>query len=181
MSSRIVSTDRSPVLAARRRRDERGVVLPTRLLALCISAVAVAGLVFVANDPDKTPADEATPAVSKPSSTPTPKATTTTKAAKPKVKVKPIKRGDVLVEVFNNTRTKGLAGGVAAKAKTAGWNVVGSDNWYGTIDGTSVYYPPRLKQAARALGRDLGIKKLRAAEDPMKFDRVTVILTDDYR
>ena len=161
-------------------RDERGVVLPTRLLALCISAVAVAGLVFLANDPDQGPADEAaTPAVSKPSSTPTAKAPTVTKKAKPKVK--PIKRSEVLVEVFNNTRTKGLAGGVATKAKTAGWNVVGSDNWYGTIDGTSVYYPPRLKEAARELGRDLGIKKLRAAEEPMRFDRVTVILTDDYR
>jgi hypothetical protein len=164
-----------------RPRDERGVVLPTRLLALCISAVAVATLVFLANDPDQAPAQEATPAVSKPSSTPTAKAPAPTKTAKPKTKPKPIKRSEVLVEVFNNTRVKGLAGGVAARAKTAGWNVVGSDNWYGTIDGTSVYYPPRLKQAARELGRDLGIKKLRAAEEPMRFDRVTVILTDDYR
>lgn len=161
-------------------RDERGVVLPTRLLALCISAVAVAGLVFIANDPDQAPADEAaTPAVSKPSSTPSAKAPTSTKAARPKVE--PLKRSEILVEVFNNTRVKGLAGGVATKAKTAGWNVVGSDNWYGTIDGSSVYYPPKLKAAARALGRDLGIKKLRPAEDPMRFDRVTVILTDDYR
>ncbi len=163
-------------------RDERGVVLPTRLLALCISAVAVAALVFIANDPDQTPADEvATPALSKPSSSPTAQPPAATKAAKPKPKVKPIKRGEVLVEVFNNTRVKGLAGGVATKAKTAGWNVVGSDNWYGTIDSSSVYYPPRLKAAARALGRDLGINKLRPAEDPMRFDRVTVILTDDYR
>jgi hypothetical protein len=162
-------------------RDERGVVLPTRLLALCISAVAVAGLVFVANDPDKAPAEEAaTPTVGKASTTPTTSPTeapATSTAPKPK----PIKRSEVLVEVFNNTRTKGLAGGVASKAQAAGWNVVGSDNWYGTIDGTSVYYPPRLKEAARALGRDLGIKKLRPAEEPMRFDRVTVILTDDYR
>jgi hypothetical protein len=161
-------------------RNERGVVLPTRLLALCISAIAVAALVFVANDPDKAPADEvATPTVSKPSTTPTAKAPTVARTAKPKAKR--IKRSAVLVEVFNNTRVKGLAGGVATKAKTAGWNVVGSDNWYGTIDATSVYYPPRLKAAARLLARDLGIKKLRPAEDPMHFDRVTVILTDDYR
>jgi hypothetical protein len=162
-------------------RDERGVVLPTRLLALCISAVAVAGLVFVANDPDQVRTDRtATPAVSTPESSPTAAPTTTapTKPAKPKPK--PIKRGEVFVEVFNNTRTRGLAGGVAEKAKAAGWNVVGSDNWYGTVDGTSVYYPPRLKEAARALGRDLGIKRLRPAEEPMRFDRVTVILTDDY-
>jgi hypothetical protein len=166
-------------------RDERGVVLPTRLLALCISAVAVAGLVFVANDPDKPSTGQtASTADSTPSATPSEQASTTPAPAKQekqeKQKPKPIKRGDVFVEVFNNTRTKGLAGGVAEKAKAAGWNVVGSDNWYGTVDGTSVYYPPRLKQAARELGRDLGIKHLRPAEEPMRFDRVTVILTDDY-
>ena len=174
-----MSVRRSPRSPARVR-DERGVVLPTRLLALCISAVAVAGLVFVANDPDQVPADEAaSPAVSKPSVTPKATATTPTPTATPAPK--PIKRSEVFVEVFNNTRTKGLASGVAGKAKAAGWNVVGSDNWYGTVDGTSVYFPPRLKEAARALGRDLGIKRLRPAEDPMRFDRVTVILTDDYR
>jgi hypothetical protein len=167
-------------------RDEQGVVLPTRLLALCISAVAVAALVFVANDPDKPSVDRAaTPAESIPSSTPSASAAATpTKPArakpKAKPKPKPIKRSDVFVEVFNNTRTVGLAGGVAGKAKAAGWNVVGSENWYGTVDGTSVYFPPRLKKAARELGRDLGITRLRPAEEPMRFDRVTVILTDDY-
>ncbi|MCW2762539.1 MAG: hypothetical protein JWR85_2740 [Marmoricola sp.] len=163
-----------------RLRDERGVVLPTRLLVLCISAVAAAGLVFVMNDPDTAPSENtATPAVGKPSSTPT---TTTPEATAPVTpKAKPVKRGEVFVEVFNNTRTKGLAGGVAEKAKAAGWNVVGSDNWYGTVDGTSVYFPPRLKEAAHLLGRDLGIKAVRPAEEPMRFDRVTVILTDDYR
>ena len=168
------------LLRSARERDERGTVLPTRLLALCISAVAVAGLVFVANDPDQGPAqDIATPAVGEPSSDPT-ATPPATEAAEPKAKVKRIKRSEVFVEVFNNTRTKGLAGGVAAKASAAGWDVVGSDNWYGTVDGTSVYYPPRLKQAARELGRDLGIKRVRPAEEPMRFDRVTVILTDDY-
>ena len=165
-------------------RDERGVVLPTRMLALCISAVAVAALVFVANDPDKAPTDEtATPAVSKPSATATPTVAAKPepiKRAKPKPKPKPVKRGEVYVVVFNNTRVPGLAGGVSGKAKSAGWNVVGSDNWYGTVDGTSVYFPPRLKAAAKALGNDLGIKRLRPAEEPMQFDRLTVILTDDY-
>ena len=168
-----------------RSRDEQGVVLPTRMLALCISAVAVAALVFVANDPDKAPTDQtATPAVSEPSATPSAKVTKrvqpAAKPAKRKPKPKPVKRGEVYVVVFNNTRVPGLAGGVSGKAKSAGWNVVGSDNWYGTVDGTSVYFPPRLKRAARELGNDLGIKRLRPAEEPMQFDRLTVILTDDY-
>ncbi len=167
-----------------RPRDERGFVLPTRLLALSISAVAVAGLVFIANDPDKGTTDRAaTPTVSKPSATATatPTPTEATKPAKPaKKKPKPIKRGEVFVEVYNNTRITGLAGGAAGRAKAAGWNVVGSENWYGTVEGSTVYYPPRLKRAAAELGRDLGIERLQPAQDPMRFDRLTVILTEDY-
>jgi hypothetical protein len=164
-------------------RDERGIVMPTRLLALCISAVAAAALVYVANDPDQAPADQATPTTTRstPSASVTPTTPAATPSATPKPKAKPIRRGDTYVEVFNNTRIKGLAGGAAGKAKAAGWNVVGSDNWYGTVDGTTVYFPPKLKDAARALGRDLGIKKLKPTEDPMRLDRITVILTEDYR
>ncbi len=162
-------------------RDERGLVLSTRLLALCVSAVAVAGLVFIANDPDQV-ADrqQATPAKNAPAATESPEPATPSTTAKPKPKAQPIKRGETYVVVFNNTRVKGLAGGVADKAKTAGWNVVGSDNWYGTVDGTTVYFPPRLRAAGQALARDLGIRKVQPAEEPMSFDRLTVILTDDY-
>ena len=164
-----------------RLRDERGLVLPTRLLALCISAVAMATLVYIANDPDQAPADSATPAVNEPakdaSQAPSPTATPTAKATK---KAQPVRRGKTYVTVFNNTRVKGLAGGVAGKAKAAGWNVVATDNWYGTVDSTAVYYPPRLKAAAQELGYDLGIKRIKPSQEPMQFDRLTVILTDDY-
>ncbi len=168
--------------ANRRVRDEQGVVLPTRLLALCISAVAMAALVLIANDPDQAPV-EATPAVTKPTASPSDEASTTTPSAtpKPKPKAQPVKRGETYVVVYNNTRVKGLAGGVAERAKGAGWNVVGSDNWYGTVDGTAVYYPPRLKRAAEELGFDLGIKRIKPSQEPMQFDRLTVILTDDYQ
>jgi hypothetical protein len=166
----------------RRLRDEHGVVLPTRLLALCISAIALAGLVFIANDPDKAPDEEATPAVTRPTSTPDATATTATPtpSTKAKPQPKPVKRGKTYVTVFNNTRVKGLAGGVSEKAKAAGWNVVATDNWYGTVDSTAVYYPPRLKAAAQELGYDLGIKRIKPSQEPMQFDRLTVILTDDY-
>jgi hypothetical protein len=161
------------------RRNDRGVVLPTRLLALSISAVAAGVLVYVVNDPDHPATDQATPTVShaSPSATPTTAAPSTTKTT-PKAPV--IKRGKTLVEIFNNTRTKGLASRTASTAEAAGWKVVGTDNWYGTIDGTTVYYPPKYEAAARALGRDLGIRKIKPAEEPLRFDRITVILTDDY-
>lgn len=169
---------RTPALPVR---DEHGVVLSTRLLALAISAVAMAALVFVANDPDEVGrADEATPVTSEPSAsaTPTPSATPseTPKPAKPK----PIRRGDTYVVVFNNTGVTGLAGGVAGRAEAGGWNVVGSDNWYGTVDATAVYYPPRLEREAQALSKDLGIGQVKKAVEPMQLDRLTVILTDDY-
>ena len=162
-------------------RNDRGVVLPTRLLALSISAVAAGALVYVVNDPDHPATDQATPTRSSPSASasPTPSApAATTKTVK---KAPAIKRGKTLVEIFNNTRTKGLASRTAATAQAAGWNVVGTDNWYGTVDGTTVYYPPKYEAAARALGRDLGIRKIKAAEEPLRFDRITVILTDDYQ
>ncbi|ROR92465.1 LytR cell envelope-related transcriptional attenuator [Nocardioides aurantiacus] len=165
-----------------RARDERGVVLSTRLLALSISAVAMAGLVFLANDPDEAGRPEqVTPAVTEPSPTPSASPTpSSTPTAKPTKKVQPVKPAETYVVVYNNTRTTGLAGTVAGRAKAAGWNVVGSDNWYGTVDGTTVYFPPRLKAAGKALGRDLGITSVKPAEEPMQFDRLTVILTDDY-
>jgi hypothetical protein len=58
--------------------------------------------------------------------------------------------------------------------------VVGTDNWYGTVDATTVYYPPRLKAAATLLAADLRIARLKPAIDPMRPDRLTVILTGDY-
>ena len=167
-----------------RKRDERGFVLPTRLLALCISAVAVAALVFVANDPDQAPTDRtATPAVSKPSSTPTATADRGGRAdrrRRSKPKPKPVKRGEVFVVVFNNTRTAGLAGGVAEKAKSpAGTS---SARTTGTAPSTA----PRStslrvsRRPPRRWATTSGSSALRPAEEPMQFDRLTVILTDDY-
>lgn len=160
----------------RRRRDQRGVVLPTGLMVGSILAVALAAVAFVltAHPPQKhvatTVAEPVVPAPS-PTLTPTPH----------KLKPKPaVKRGQVYVEVYNNSNVHGLAGKTAARAQGAGWNVVGSDNWYGTVDASTVYYPQRLSRAAQLLGTDLGIRRLRPAISPMRLDRLTVILTSDY-
>jgi hypothetical protein len=66
---------------------------------------------------------------------------------------------------------------VAAQASQIGWQVVGSDNWYGTIPASTVYYPQRLERAGKLLALDLGIQRTAPAVDPMRLDRLTVILT----
>jgi hypothetical protein len=97
---------------------------------------------------------------------------------KPKKPV--VRRGETYVEVYNNSGISGLAGSTASRAQGAGWQVVGSDNWYGTIPASTVYYPERLAAHAKVLGRDLGISRVAPAIAPMRFDRLTVILTTDY-
>ena len=99
---------------------------------------------------------------------------------KPKPTKPPVDKGKVYVEVYNNSGITGLAGRVGETATQAGWKVVGTDNWYGTIPASTVYYPPRLERAARALALDLGIGRKVLAIDPMKRDRLTVILTSDH-
>lgn len=182
-----------------RRRDQRGIALSSPLALLAAGAVVVAGAAFVVtgggNDPD-TP-DRATEAAAPTRSTPIASAAPTTAAPAPvtkkvtkkkvakkkhkkKVKKAVIRRGDTYVEVYNNSGISGLAGSTASRAQGAGWQVVGSDNWYGTIPASTVYYPPRLYAQAQMLGKDLGISRLKPAIAPMRGDRLTVILTSDY-
>ncbi len=161
------------------RRDDRGVAFPSPVVLLSIVAVAMAGIVFVTTQGD----DSDVETVSHPTSTrttlPTPSYTPTA-SAKPKPEKPKFRREDIYVEVYNNSGIAGLATATAAKADGAGWNVVGSDNWYGTIPASTVYYPQRLEDAAKALAKDLGIHRLMHAVDPMRMDRLTVILTSDY-
>ena len=166
---------------ARHHRDEQGVVLPTRLMVLSISAVALAGLAFVVTQPGDRPDTASPAAVSRPK--PTPSATPTTvppatAAPKPKPQVR---RAKYLVVVFNNSNVKGLAGSTATRAQGKGWNVVATDNWYGTVDASTVYYGPKLKAAAELLADDLGITRVKASIAPMRPDRLTVILTADFK
>ena len=56
--------------------------------------------------------------------------------------------------VFNQTSVTGLAARFAARLEVAGWDVVGVDNWIGTVPATTVYYQPGDEAAARALMAD---------------------------
>ena len=167
-----------------RSRDERGNALPSPVAALSLGAVVLAAVAFftTSGSADE-PAETARPVTATP--TPTPAATAPEpvieEKSKPKAeKKKPaVRRGDVYVEVYNNSGIPGLAGDTSSRLSGAGWQVVGSDNWYGTIPSSTVYYPERLEPAAKMLARDLGIKRLKPAISPMRLDRLTVILTGD--
>jgi hypothetical protein len=158
-------------------RTERGVVFPSPVVLLSVVAVAMAGIAFVATRDSGTDERQIT-TVAQPSASASPTAGTPTPSATPTKKPKPaVDRGKTYVVVFNNSNVSGLAGKVAAQAGQAGWKVVGADNWYGTIPSSTVYYPKRLERAAKQLALDLGIQRTAPAVDPMRLDRLTVILT----
>jgi hypothetical protein len=161
------------------RPGERGVALSSPLALLSAGVVLVAGAALLFTGGDQPPADTARPVTATPSPTPTSTAPepVVEKKKKPKKQKPVIHRARTYVEVYNNSGISGLAGRVAGRAGAAGWQVVGSDNWYGTIPASTVYFPPRLEAHAKLLGRDLGINRLRPAIAPMRFDRLTVILT----
>ena len=162
-----------------RSRGERGVVFPSPVVILSVVAVAMAAIAYVATQGQPPTEREVTRVAAEPASSATPEPSMSTTEPKPTKPAKPaIDKGKVYVEVYNNSGVTGLAGEVAASATQAGWKVVGSDNWYGTIPASSVYYPPKLARAARALALDLGIRRTALAVDPMRRDRLTVILTE---
>ena len=156
-----------------RTRDQRGLVMPSPVLMLSVVATLMAAVAFVATR-DTPPAERE---IATTSQEPTADATPTAEPTE-KPPTKPVvDRSKVPVEVYNNSSVTGLAGRVATRASRIGWQVIGSDNWYGTVDATTVYYPKRLKAAAKQLALDLGIRRTAPAADPMRLDRLTVILT----
>jgi hypothetical protein len=142
-------------------------------MILSIVAVAMAGVAWFATR-DHAPAERAVVPAAQHSPT-THHVTHTPQRHHPR---KPtLDRSQVLVDVFNNSQVTGLAAKVASQASKLGWQVVGSDNWYGTIPASTVYYPRQLLRAGHQLALDLGIRRTMPAVAPMRQDRLTVILT----
>ena len=161
-----------------RRRDERGVAYPSPLVMLSVIAVAMAGVAFVATKDQPDPERRVETVSRSTSETPAPAPVEPEAEPAPVEPAKPVvERGKVYVEVYNNTGIKGLAASTAEKVSGAGWQVVGTDNWVGSIPAPTVYYPKRLKAAADLLALDLGINRVQPVVSPMKQDRLTVILT----
>ena len=151
-------------------------MFPSAVTILSIVAVAMAAVAWVATrhpaptERAVTPAAQQSPSADH--STYHPPKARHTKPAKPTVD-----RSKVVVSVFNNSHVSGLASQVAGRVARAGWQVAGSDNWYGTIPASTVYYPPRLARAGHLLALDLGIHRTMRAVAPMRLDRLTLILT----
>jgi hypothetical protein len=161
-----------------RRRNQRGVAFPSPVVMLSVIAVAMAGVAYVATQ-DQKPTEREVTQVSG-ASEPEAKPAQPMPTKKPQKLEPVVKRGQVYVEVFNNSGITGLAADVAEQATAAGWQVVGADNWVGTIPASTVYFPPRLRAAGKVLALDLGISRVMPAiEGPMKFDRLTVVLNSD--
>jgi hypothetical protein len=161
------------------RRDQRGVVFPSAVTVLSIVAVAMAAVAWVATRHPAPTERQVTPAAQQ---SPSPAHHST--FAPPKTHHRPhrpavpaVDRSKVQVSVFNNSQVTGLAAQVAARVSRAGWQVSGSDNWYGTIPSSTVYYPPQLARAGHLLALDLGVHRTMRAVSPMRLDRLTVILT----
>jgi len=161
------------------RRDQRGVAVSSPLALLSVAAVVIAGAAFVLTNDQEQDAPVRAAATTSTSTAPTTAAAAPDRKRVPKKKA-PVRRGDTFVEVFNNSGISGLAGSTAARAQGAGWQVVGSDNWYGTIPATTVYFPPGQERQADLLGKDLGIARVKPSIAPMGGDRLTVIITSDY-
>ncbi len=147
---------------------------------MCGAAVILAGLAYFNTDePEKRPAVTTVAAPQKTSEPSKPARTERPAVVKPRVERVP-RRDTVYVSVFNNSNISGLAASTADRIGAVGWQVVGSDNWYGTIPATTIYYPDRLEKAARLLSKDIGVPRVMPAVDPMSMDRLTVIVTADY-
>ena len=148
---------------------------------MSLAAVVVAGIAFVSTggSPDST-RDVARPVTATAAPGPAKVAPQPVLEKDKSQKKRVVRREGVFVEVYNNSGISGLAGTTASTIAGAGWQVVGSDNWYGTIPASTVYYPDRLKDQAKLLAKDLGIERVKPAISPMRLDRLTVILTADY-
>ncbi len=83
----------------------------------------------------------------------------------------------VLIEVYNNSAIPDLAADKSAELQGAGWKVAATDNWYGAIPESTVYYPDDLSGEAKRLAKTLKIDRVQPAVSPMSFDRLTVIFT----
>ena len=136
--------------AWRHPRDQRGVVFPSPVVILSVVAVAMAGIAFVATRDSAADRAARSPRSPSPRRRPRPRPPRRPTSRRSRSQAEGRARRRSTSWSTTTPASPGLAGRVAAQAGQIGWQVVGSDNWYGTIPATTVYYPPRLKRAGQA-------------------------------
>ena len=173
-----------------RKTPSRNVYVPSSWLVVltavvCVLALAGIGWLIVdgnGGDGGKHPSAAPTHTATTPTATPTPTETTTTPAPAPTKTTKApkpaptVSRTGIAVSVLNNSGVPGAAGAFSTKVKNAGWTVGGVGNWRGSVPGNTVYYPPGHEAEATQLGKDVGITRILPRVDPMRTDRLTIIL-----
>ena len=104
-----------------------------------------------------------------PTSTPTPTPTPTPAVAK------------VPVVVLNQTTVTGLAARFQKELEAGGWRVSGIDDFRGNVPATTVYFPPGLRAAAKALMAQFPqVGRIRPAFTGISTTQLTVILGKDF-
>lgn len=161
-------------------RSDEGFAMSSPLAMVAALVVAAAGVGFFATDGARVEQQQHQAREAALVTAPAPEERPVTLQKRPKPKPKPVERSDVYAEVYNNSNITGLAGTTTARMSGLGWQVVTTDNWYGTIPASTIYYPERLERAADLLSDDLGIERVQPAIAPMSLDRLTVVLTADY-
>jgi len=85
------------------------------------------------------------------------------------------------VTVLNATGRAGVATGVAATLRSAGWSVTGTGDYERTAPPTTVYYPgSRLRATARAISEDLPGTQRVVRSTQFGDAVVTVVIGADY-
>lgn len=87
----------------------------------------------------------------------------------------------IAVYVFNQTTVSGLAAQTADRLEVLGWDVVGVDNWVGTVPEDTVYFYPGDRPAAELLAKAARIDRVWPASAPMPAGALTLILADADR
>ncbi|MEO6604750.1 MAG: LytR C-terminal domain-containing protein [Aeromicrobium sp.] len=167
-----------------RRTPSRNLFVPSSwfvvfTIAACLIAVGGLGWVLVkgdSSDDTATPPNVTTTTTQAPEPTDTEPTATPTPSPTPTETETAVSR-DTPVSVLNNTGTPGFAGDFSTKVKVAGWTVGGVGNWRGSVGENTVYYPDGLQDQAEQLAKDVGIDRVKPRVDPMRTDRLTIILS----
>ncbi len=166
-----------------RRTPSRNAYVPSSwfIVLTIVAVIAAAGglgwLLIGADDGSKDAATSPSTSATTPAPEPTETTEPTLTPTPTPTETEPTVARDTPVSVLNNTGTPGAASAFSTKVEDAGWTVGGVGNWQGLIGQNTVYYPEGLQDQAEQLAEDVGIDRVRPRVDPMRTDRLTIILS----